>query len=537
MEGVVFDCSDASSTGSAEGCQWELDIDPSVNGVNTEMDVVVTAESSECLQQEICSDADGGIFFEESMSSGSSMSVVTDPDAELNGADCDCSAGDTVATDERISTLVSAFRAGVFMVEFLQQSFGEHHLRQSSLNWLHLFSSQCSGIASAEQAYHVLEASLEAVLGWPKQWQQASVCEINAKCIDILKKKVPDDCCIFMDIFESVPASWDSKLGPAPTIQERWEALCSAWQGNIKLKCRAHGGLCRQKKSTLNVAGTPCQPWSRCGKKLGGNDRRSDVTLAWLCWLLHAQPAVAIHENVVGFDSSIITTCVGSLYSVIILPVKPGNAGFVFAGRPRQFAVLVRKDLVITHDMLRVLHAASEYINNRVGCSQVSACMAVTSDEERLQCENKARKKRGLHPLTKASDDWSYLLTDKQRQYLKNYIQRWTSSSGLEHPPALFPDDLLMNLAQDPLVRPGTFRYMPTLRASGNILWSPAKKRWMLESELALAMGWPRVQAVASAASMPVDNFDYSVSQLGNSMHVYSVTLVLAVALACTKQV
>ncbi|CAE7296959.1 unnamed protein product [Symbiodinium natans] len=505
-DGVMFEGSSSESSDVPCGCQWERE------SAGSSMDIA-TFEA----------DADVANRIE---SAGSFATFEADADVANRIAGVN-------PVPDSTSSLVTAFRAGVFMVEFLQQTFGAEKLRESLLNHANLFSSHCSGIGSPEQACDILQAALTATLGWPKRWQSVSACEINKACCAILEQKLPSDCCINRNIFDAFPG-WDSSLGPSPTVLERWTALCSAWRPDIKLPCAAHGGLCKQRRSNLNVTGSPCQPWSKAGRKQKTSDVRFNVTLAYLCWIWCTKPVVALHENVLGFHKNIIPELIGSLYKVIDLHIQPSDAGFVFVGRPRHFAIIVRKDVEITRNMLTVLQEASKYIKEKVGFPRVSACMVATA-EECLLCENKARLKRGLGPLTVASSDWSYLLTTKQVGYLRDYHKLWEEQNAKKGAVSNFPPDLLMNLSQDPNVRPAMFQHLPTMRASGGILWSPSMKRWLLDRECALAMGWPVLQATASAAGVPMDSFDYKTSQLGNSMHVFAAMLALAVALGCTR--
>ena len=149
----------------------------------------------------------------------------------------------------------------------------------------------------------MLQASLKSVLGWvdKKSWRFVSACEIDRQCCEILMQKLPSTCCCFNDIFEAFPG-WNHSLGPSPTVHERWQALCGAWRGDLHLRCQAHGGSCKQRGSSIDVTGSPCQPWSRSGNHGKTDDRRFDVTLAYLSRILHLQPLIAIHENVKGFQ-------------------------------------------------------------------------------------------------------------------------------------------------------------------------------------------------------------------------------------------
>ena len=57
-------------------------------------------------------------------------------------------------------------------------------------------------------------------------------------------------------------------------------------------------------------------PWSRIGKRRGRSDVRFALTLCWILWVLTARPMVAIHENVVGFDTRIFEELLGKAFGI-----------------------------------------------------------------------------------------------------------------------------------------------------------------------------------------------------------------------------
>ena len=161
----------------------------------------------------------------------------------------------------------------------------------------------------------------------------------------------------------------------------------------------------------------------------------------------------------------------------------------------------------------------------------------IASDSELLNEENKVRQKRKLPTLTSRTYDWRYLLHDSQKTRCLEYLALWSKQKGT--PPEKDPA-CIFNLRQDPKCRPNwTCRdgALPTITRGGGILWSPMRKRWLLVAEVACAMGFPCQSEMASAALLPADCTDYSISQIGNSMHIACVGSVIAATLSCIAPV
>ena len=78
---------------------------------------------------------------------------------------------------------------------------------------------------------------------------------------------------------------------------------------------------------------------------------------------------------------------------------------------------------------------------------------------------------------------------------------------------------------------------LPTFRSSRNLLWSPARKRWLTFRERAACMGYPVYPDLAASAMIELDTATLEGPRyaIGNSMHVANVGAVLAVALMATE--
>ena len=164
----------------------------------------------------------------------------------------------------------------------------------------------------------------------------------------------------------------------------------------------------------------------------------------------------------------------------------------------------------------------------------------IASEEERLEEENECRVRKKLPLVQSVSPDWHMLLTEKQQGYLPVYRQLWVQSRRT------IPEDdpcCIFDLSQDPSKRPamtGAAGCLPCLRHSGNILWSPRLRRWLVAAELAAASGFPVHPRFAEVAGTEVDvlsRYEAKFKDLGNGMVTWNVAVVLASALSCAVRV
>ncbi len=133
------------------------------------------------------------------------------------------------------------------------------------------------------------------------------------------------------------------------------------------------------------------------------------------------------------------------------------------------------------------------------------------------------------------TDDWEFLLTGKQQEYLRHYAAEYAATHAQD--PTNDPN-CVFDLGQNPAKRPSCTRngQLPTLRRSG-VMWIPHLHRWFLAVELAALSGFPVVEDLALAAEVPRDCAAerYNSGFIGNGMHVANVGCVLACALSCLR--
>ena len=256
------------------------------------------------------------------------------------------------------------------------------------------------------------------------------------------------------------------------------------------------------------------------------------MLLAWCCIVRAGRISVAILENTIGFDTSVLQDCLGDAYDMVTLRVDPRHAGFAVTNRPRIYVVLVRKGRVrITHDMQQVYTEVSNIVSSN-SIHNISDAM-LSSEAELVAVENATRKRLRLAKVTRRSPSWAYLLTRKQREYLDIYTKQWKHRRGIDATSDL---QCYFDLGQNPRYERGSRDRMPAFRTGCYRLWVLAQGRWLLPREVGACMGWP------SFVGLPCPLLGHELPEelfrsgfLGNGMHLGNVGMVVATALSCLE--
>ena len=423
------------------------------------------------------------------------------------------------------------------VLKCLSEFVGAASLRRSLLLEGCSFSSHFSGIGTAEKAAKCLGRAASDAIGFTFSFQPLWACESSTACQRRLRRS-PDDACLFDNILDISPAAKAlaerlQASGAALDFKEEWPRLQNGGLSPNMRVCRIHDNAFCQvgARPDFDVSGSPCQQWSRFGKREGRSSHLTVLFLAWAHWAKIVRPLVLIHENVVGFDSSLLQETLGGLYDLVVLNVEPAHAAFPMVARPRSYAVLFLRDHVEHIVPVSTLYDQVEqaFLRNVPRPSLSSLCVA-----EEWCClaeENKLRGAKGLPNLEKLSGDWSYLLTDKQRNYLSLYQAAC--------PPAAQIEKQVFDLSQNPKARQRSCSngVLPTITQKSGRLWLPGKGRWLLPCELAYAQGFVVTPSASEDAKVQQDVESYTLAQIGNSMHVASVGSVMAIALASVRRV
>ena len=410
---------------------------------------------------------------------------------------------------------------------------GMSHVRRSFR-----LTSYFSGLGTVEVALDCLQVAAACLGLGGFGAESMSACEPSRKCQKVLRKRL-DGKCVFSDILDIF--SMGSTLRQS-VIQEDGRLNFLKAQELVTQRsvgtafCVGHGQRCRVPSPDIDISGSPCTPWSRM---LGATRlrRQHPLTLLLLAWchlVLCLEIPLGIHENVVGFDVEVVREMLGDSYEVVVLRCSPADWGFEFMARPRVYTLCIRKDKwQITCDIQQTYQEVRHLTRIKHLKGLTPAWPWRASSEQTMAEENRVRVHHHLPPLTSPSADWSYLLTSKQKGYLDHHQKRWqTQHQGVDfsvHP------DCVLNLSHGPYVSRASRKQIPTFCRSSSLIWSPHRKRWLLNEEKAAAMGYPVFLDLAGEAGVALDDLVVQGGRtaIGNAMHVSCVGCVFLVALAC----
>ena len=371
--------------------------------------------------------------------------------------------------------------------------------------------------------------------------EAVSACDKHGGLQDVLLERSSSGC-VFGSVFERLPV--DSK---ALTVEEYRERVsdCLVAEGQ---HCMRHRATCRAPAALICIAGTSCRPWSRAnrGSQVGVQHPDMKQFYAWARIMHRDQPALIIHENVVGFDDRILASALGELYEIeCCLDVSPSHAGFGFLRRARKYHLLTLKSSRVSlSPVCQVYQSIVQRVAKNVDNWPGLVWRATPRElEEELAAARSRRKSRQLTDALEArlvADDalvassgsadaaekWRSLLTPDQAKYLDTYITLWRQrhQQGPEATPSC-----IFDLGDSPGYKGlPAMRQLPTLRHRQSIWWSPLHGRWMTHREKAGCMGFPVYEDLANRARVGLDVSTGKCPQaLGNAMHVASVGTVL----------
>ena len=491
----------------------------------------IEIESDEAVMEQVCRPSQDEHFLadlsSESDESGTEMRTGSHLDLPGGLPQLEVIAGKHLAT-----SFAKRFTWPHAILWLLQQRLGPNGLQASLLGRRMTVSTHFSGIGAAEKAMSMLQQVFHLFGLFAAPLVSVFACDCSPGTWPILFASLPGQC-VFKNIKDLCPLPPSLSSGEVDFHQMRHAVLQSFRMS--EMECARHGQACRPCHSDGNVSGSPCPPWSSSGLRRGRRDARTALLLIWMMWVLAAMPLWAIHENVKGFDTSLLEEFLGVHYLIFHIYTSPADVGFGFIRRPRIFSVILRRGaVVVLHDIVATYRGVCSALRSMQG-RLAPAEIFFATEPALLREENAKRQSRKLPPLRECSLDWSYLLTDAQAGRIPDYTTLWQRcrQSRPEE-----DDKCIFDLSQNPLKRPAMSSAtgsLPCLRHNGNILWSPKRRRWLLPVECGSLMGFPMADEFASVLGWPADENAYTMRQLGNAMHVANVGAVIAVTLACTR--
>ncbi len=163
--------------------------------------------------------------------------------------------------------------------------------------------------------------------------------DINPKCQALVRHVFGETRCMFSDVMLWVSQS----VTPEALRQQPPEGdmLRSS-------HCCVHKCFCPLPSAEtllqgfldVEVAGPPCPPWSRMGKRLGTEDPRFLLHQVWVMTLRRRRPRIAIFENVDAYPVSMLVNNFADMYDIAYCKVDPRNFGIAMS-RSRVYAILL----------------------------------------------------------------------------------------------------------------------------------------------------------------------------------------------------
>lgn len=209
-------------------------------------------------------------------------------------------------------------------------------------------TSTFSGAGFAELAAESLQMAMRAFLaergipcGRPgPAIVPRRVCDNAPSCLALLRARAGNAVCIFKEV-----EAWLAQ----PATAALGDTKVGSIAFNVTVPCERHGRSCPLAPELprgalhIEVAGPPCPPWSRFGRRRRTDDPRFRVHQCWLALQLQVAPAIIVFENVDIYDLWILReNFANASWELRACILDPRNFG-VPMGRPRLYAIIVNK--------------------------------------------------------------------------------------------------------------------------------------------------------------------------------------------------
>ena len=209
------------------------------------------------------SDASSGMGLANDSGSCSAMELASDPGSDSSR---DCDEGIVMSARPRRGKLAPAFRFFV-LVGVLHGMFGFQELSESLIAGPGRIGTHFSGVGSVEVAVCMLQPALHAFLGGAPALEVASMCEKRRHSQALLAGR-SRTACRFWNLMEYCPGLPSMDDLAALPFATRFEVVQNHFQ-LLRRRCDCHGVFCKAREVDGDIAGSPCQPWSRAGSQKG----------------------------------------------------------------------------------------------------------------------------------------------------------------------------------------------------------------------------------------------------------------------------
>ena len=417
------------------------------------------------------------------------------------------------------SSLELAFCWPQRTVRALCNIVGKSSLHQSALCSATSCSSFFSGIGSSDIAWKAIGAAVSAC-GLPFNLRTTFTCEKDEICQEALLAY--SDGHLYEDLMDMMTSV--SGLAEAASLEEKLRLVKRAAARTTARCCRCQA-RCDVRAADIDTSGSPCQDWSRAGLRRGAQGDRIHLLLLWMRWHRVMETPIIIHENVKGFDVSLVQSALGDMYHISHVEVGPESVGWPCCKRPRIYLALFhRRKIRLLCDPSWLFWQVTASLSTQL---RVRDFLIASQDEVRQEGSCRAA---GRLSWAAAAQGQCHPVTHYEQCRLRYYCDLWRQSYGTD--PSAEPD-LIFNLGDNPdggwvtWSAPGStgIHRTPTLRRKWTAQWLPSQSRWLTASERLASMAFPASPRLAMCYGL-VGTFKLTRPQrhtLGNAMHLANV--------------
>ena len=323
----------------------------------------------------------------------------------------------------------------------------------------------------------------------------------NSDCRKVLKASCSDRC-IFGDVQDFVQTG-----RTLDNIKFKNQCQCFSHDQDCHVAPARPDGA-----ASVMVAGPPCTPWSKRGKRRGNKDPQAHTHIIWAKYVLEHAIDVVVFECV--YDDEVIKNVLdtfGRAYEIRHAKVSAYGLGFCVS-RERLYAIMVRR--------LSSFKWTSQKSLDEMLKPLLSQTVMKLADTFMLS----------NHEIDKNPDSPYGAKVEKhfnksELKHFQTYMEK-------------HPGKLLWDLSQNPNFSATTELKngaLPALTTNCRSLYSTQAKRTMAPIELLLNQGIPATEFAAKAANISQVEFPVSANAMvrmaGNGMHVPSVGAILLLAM------
>lgn len=251
--------------------------------------------------------------------------------------------------------------------------------------------------------------------------------------------------------------------------------------------------------------------------------------------------ALLMFENVKNIPEWLVHDNLQEHYKIFVLQAQPEQCNFTHVNRNRLYFVCVHnRNAHVLADVNKVYEFMIQRLQRSFSGPRRpeprDAIMATT--KELMQVERDRAHYLKVRPRCRTGQafDWTYLLTDSERDNLLEYEFLWQTQMHMD--PSCDPNAVFY-LGDNPLNRVTWSANMriPAFRTAGGRMWYPFYRRYLTDNEMMAVLGFPVYPWLANAAKTEilVINSQAAKHLAGNAWHCANAGVAMLAAL-CSVQ-